>query len=76
MSFVQTLKYRDLMKRREKLELEQYFPPIHHLIFLIDDYVAKKIKLEELRMEQARLEDKIDCAKEFVRVIQGRDKNE
>jgi len=70
MSYVQTKEHRELIRKREKLEPECYLPPVRHMIFLIDNYIAKKVELENLKMKQAQLEDRIHCAKEFIKMLQ------
>lgn len=70
MSYIQTKEYRELKKKREKLEKQSYLPPIRHIIHLIDLYVAKKLAFEQLKVIQAQLEDKIYCAKEFIKMLQ------
>lgn len=70
MSFIQTKEYRSLIQKKERLEQEQHLPPARHLIYLIDDYIGRKIELEKLRMELAQVEDKIYCAKEFIKMVQ------
>jgi len=69
MSFVHTKECRNLIRRREKLEAKAYFPSIRHLIYLIDDYIAKKIEMETLGLKRAQLEERIYCAKEFIKVL-------
>ena len=69
MSFTQTKEYRNLIRKREELKSEEHLPLVRHLIYLIDDFIAKKVELEALKMELTQLDDRIDCAREFVKML-------
>jgi hypothetical protein len=67
MAFYQTKKCRELIEKRKAL-MAIGLPPARHIAYLIDDYIEKQLELERLKMAEAQLDDRIHCAREFIKI--------
>jgi len=68
MAFRLTKEYRELHEEADQLA-KSYWGPDRHFALLIEQYLSKRLQLEDMRMESAQLQLKIDDAKEYLTLL-------